>query len=562
MFSLLGLIALCSFQQGHEFDINLPSYFGEFQSDAAASFIAKSIEPLAAVKVARYDISSSGAHLDSVLSDIRKRQWQPMAQSYPSMAINNWRGKVSILDGGGFDITTSDSIILQRIAIHETLMVVISWESPLKESDDGRACLDSFVIPKSWLATDLVVNDIYRGNGAHGLAHDYPGTLAISVSLANSNTTNLIDIEVAFVGHENAPTFEWQLPEMAINSKLLGSGAMHYQLALNVGDDISLPNGIFRLNGNDLMAFDPLWLAVPNFSGDLEYRAPAWQLSLEYAPHLIAVSAPMLKVELNEKRKLKNSLTQIVPSGSSWPFFAVANYRARQVGDFKWFLRLDSKSKLPDGVIEELLLLDKVLDAQLGTHKIPFTVSSFPYSGDRLFSGLLVFDEQRGWFDAPTDTSIDSFSRRVHLARILCEYRFGIESTGRGSAKMFLTRSLAEYLAQQLLAGAGHEDEAKSMSDFWKLNESNAGGLPQALSLTPVNDLYGARRLLSYGALVWEDIASKLGPKKFNKLCEQIYLKSAYSADDLLNMLMLASPDIEWSKYFQQHVFGNQLLEQ
>ena len=147
MFSLLGLIALCSFQQGHEFDINLPSYFGEFRSDAAASFIAKSTEPLAAVKVARYDISSSGAHLDSVLSDIRKRQWQPMAQSYPSMVIANWRGKVSVLDGGGFDITTSDSIILQRIAIHETLMVVISWESPLSKSDDARKCLDSFVIP-------------------------------------------------------------------------------------------------------------------------------------------------------------------------------------------------------------------------------------------------------------------------------------------------------------------------------------------------------------------------------------------------------------------------------
>ena len=561
MFSLLGLIALCSFQQGHEFDINLPNYFGEFQSNADASFVAKSIEPSAVVKVARYDISSSGAYLDSVLSDIRTRQWQPMVQSYPSMVIDNWRGKVSVLDGGGFDITTRDSIILQRIAIHETLMVVISWESPPSKSDDARKCLDSFVIPQSWLASDLVVNDIYRGNGAHGLARDYPGTLAISVSLATANVSNLIDIEVTFVGNENAPTFEWQLPELSINSNVRDSGAIHYQLALNIGDDVSLPNGIFRLNENDLRAFDPLWLAIPVFTDDVEYRSPAWQLSLEYAPHLIAVSAPMLKVELNEKRKLKNSLTQIVPSGSSWPFFAVANYRARQVDDFKWFLRLDSKSKLPDGVIDELLLLDKILDNQLGAHKRPFTVSSFPYSGDRLFSGLLVFDEQRGWFDAPTDTSIDSFSRRVHLARILCEYRFGVESAGRGSAKLFLTRSLAEYLAQQLLSGAGYEDEAKSMSDFWKLNESNAGGLPQALSLTPVNDLYGARRLLSYGAIVWANIASKLGTEDFNELCRQIYSKPAYSADELLKMLMQASPDNDWSKYFQQHVFGNQLLK-
>ena len=560
MFSLLGLLALCSFQQGPEFDINLPNYFGEFKSDADASFIAKSIEPLAAVKVARYEISSSGAHLDSVLNDIRQRQWGPIIQNYPSMAITKWSGKVSVIDGGGFEVSSSDTIILQRIAIHETLMVVISWESPLNKSGDGRACLDSFVIPQSWLATDLVVNDIYRGNGARGLSRDYPGTLAINVSLTNSETTNLIDIEVTFVGNENAPKFEWQLPELSINSRALDNGAVHYQLALNIGDDISLPNGIFRLNGNDLMAFDPLWLAIPIFADDTEYRSPAWQLSLEYAPHLIAVSAPMIKVEFDEVRKLKNSLTQIVPSGSSWPFFAVANYRARQVDGFKWFLRLDSKSKLPDDAVDELLRLDKVLDNQLGAHKLPFTVSSFPYSSDRLFSGLLVFDEQRGWFDSPTDTSIDNFSRRVHLARILCEYRFGIESTGRGSAKLFLTRSLAEYSAQQLLKKAGYEDEAKSMTDFWQSNENNAGGLPQALSLTPVYDLYGARRLLSFGSMVWRDIASLLGAEKFDDLCKQIYSKPAYSADELLKMLIQAAPDNDWGKYFQQHIFGNQLL--
>ena len=138
MFSLLGLFALCSFQQGLEFDINLPNYFAEFQPDGDASFTAKSTEPLAIVKVARYEISISGVHLESVLNDIRKRQWQPMAQNYPSMAITDWSGKVSVLDGGGFDVTTSDSIILQRIAIHETLMVVITWESPRSKSDDAR----------------------------------------------------------------------------------------------------------------------------------------------------------------------------------------------------------------------------------------------------------------------------------------------------------------------------------------------------------------------------------------------------------------------------------------
>jgi hypothetical protein len=125
---------------------------------------------------------------------------------------------------------------------------------------------------------------------------------------------------------------------------------------------------------------------------------------------------------------------------------------------------------------------------------------------------------------------------------------------------LFLTRSLAEYLAQQLLKKTGYEDEAKSMSDFWQLNENNSGSLPQALSLTPIYDLYGARRLLSFGSIVWQDIANRLGAKKFNDLCKQIYSKPAYSADDLLKMLLQVAPDNDWRKYFQRHVFGNQLL--
>jgi hypothetical protein len=112
-----------------------------------------------------------------------------------------------------------------------------------------------------------------------------------------------------------------------------------------------------------------------------------------------------------------------------------------------------------------------------------------------------------------------------------------------------------------LLEGAGYADEAKSMSDFWESNESNAGSLPQALSLIPISDLYGARRLLSYGSIVWANIAGRLGPEKFNELCRQIYSKPAYSADELLKMLVQAAPDNDWSKYFQQHVFGNQLLK-
>jgi hypothetical protein len=560
MFRLLGLIALCSFQQSIDFDIDLPDYFGEFMVNADASYTAKSVQPLAAVKIARYDISSSGVYLDSVLSDIRNRQWQPLKKSYPSMQILDWRGKLSILDGGGFEISFGDSIVLQRIAIHKTTMVVISWESPANNLDAARKCLDSFVIPETWLASNLVVNDIYRGNGPKGLAADYPGTLAISVSLADSNTTNLLNFQVAFVADEDAPQYKWQLPELAVNGQILETGAVRYQLALNSENDSSIPNGVFRLNENDLMAFDPLWLALPAFDNDLEYTSPAWQLNLEYAPHLIAVSAPMVHVELNKDTKLKNSRTQMVPSGQSWPFFAVANYRSQQTDDFNWFLRLDSKSKLPDEAVTELLALDALLSKRLGAHKLPFTVASFPYSGDRLFSGLLVFDEQRGWFDSPSDTTIDEFSRRVHLARSLCEYRFGIECHGLGSASLFLTRSLAEYLAYKLLLAASYSDEAQSMLDFWRLNEKNGGEMTQALSITQVYDLYGARRLLSFGATVWMDIASKLGDAKFNELCQSIYGTAGYTASDLSKMLTQLQGNLDWPQYFQQHIFGNKAL--
>ncbi|MFT7517583.1 MAG: hypothetical protein ACI84O_001378 [Myxococcota bacterium] len=563
MFSLLGVITLfCCQQTAVEFEIELPSYFGEFTVNADASFSAKSTQPLAAVKVSRFEIGASGAFLDSVLKDIRQRQWQPFTKTYPALSIKDWRGKVSMLDGGGFEVAFNGSTILQRIAIKETLMVVISWEAPSTYAEQGRECLNSFVIPRQWLSTQLATSDMYQGNGPRGIAQQYPGTLAINVSLKNINSSKMMDFEVVFIGDDNAPEFKWQLPDFAVNVSELINGGIHYQLAANDIQDANSANGIFRFSENDVTAFDPLWLALPAFDSDIEYTSPAWQLKLEYAPHLIAVSAPMQKVELNESARYKESLTQIVPAGKSWPFFAVANYRSTVTNDFKWFLRLDSKSKLPGSNISELLRLDRKLSDKLGAHHLPFTVASFPYSGDRLFSGLLILDEDRGWFDYPSDSHLDDVSRRVLLARSLCQYRFGIECLGQGSAKLFLTSSLAEYLSYELLLSAGYDHEASLILKYWQLKEQQSGPLPQALSLLDVNDLYGSRRLLSFGSLVWRDIALRLGAEDFNKLCRKIYTMPGYSASDLLQMLQLTAGDIDvdWQKYFQRHIFGNQNL--
>ncbi|MDP6964209.1 MAG: hypothetical protein QGF46_08610, partial [Planctomycetota bacterium] len=340
------------------------------------------------------------------------------------------------------------------------------------------------------------------------------------VSTTDQTTENqTLEFTVGFAPTDDAPKFKWQLPSFAINVIKNNDYSVSYQLHLGAPQQSNDSLGIFRFSDNDLMAFDPLWLATPVFEDEQHYLPPRWQLNLRYAPYLVAVSAPMLKVELDDATGLKTSLTQAVPAGKCWPFFAVANYRSLSTNDFKWFLRLDSKSKLPEEMVTQLLELNQQLDKLLGPQISEFTIASFPYSNDRSFPGLLVFDEQRNWFDSPTDNFLDGFSRRTHLARYLCEYRFGVECRGLGTASLFLTRSLAEFLSYLLLTESGLEKDAEKLQQHWRLKEQQHPKLAQALSLLTINDLYGPRRLLSFGALVWNDIFDKLGRKQFLSLC-------------------------------------------
>ncbi|MBC8369221.1 MAG: hypothetical protein H8E25_04415 [Planctomycetes bacterium] len=561
MFSALGILALfCCQQSAIEFDIELPSYFGEFVDNGDASFTAKSTSPLAVVKVARYELATSGVYLDAVLADIKQRQWQPLSQSYSTFKIEDWKGNLSLLNGGGFEVYFNDSVVLQRIAVHNTMMVVLSFEGPSIHLQEARDSLDSFSIPPHWMPSAAVISDMYQGNGPSGLSQDYPGILDISVSLSQISESKLIGFEINFLGNDSAPAFKWQLPSSALNSKVTTSGGIRYQLPLGDIKNPNNQNGLFRFTENDITAFDPLWLALPLFDSDVAYNSPAWRINLAYAPHLVGVSAPMATVEVNNDDHLKHSSTVVVPAGKSWPFFAIANYRPLVTNDFKWFLRLDSKSKLPQDMMTELLLLDSNLSNRLGPHLLEFTVASFPHSGDRLFSGLLIFDESQGWFDSPTDTMLNDVPRRVLLARALCEYRFGIECLGLGTAKLFLTRSLAEFLSYQLLLDADYGSEAETMLSGWLEQEKAAGPLPQALSLIDVGDLYGSRRILSYGALVWLEIHKLLGRSAFDKLITSIYTQGDYSAVDLLHRLQSVKISYDWNAFFKRHIFGNQAI--
>jgi hypothetical protein len=558
MIALLGIVALCSCQQAVDFDIELPTYFSEFVADGDSAYTAKSSEPAALVKIARFTVSS-GAYLESILSDVKKRQWLSLSESTPGMSVNEWRGKLSVLDAGGFEVEFNQSIVLQRIALSGDTLIIISWESPIAYADDGRRCLSSFGAPSEWLSVNITTSDMYQGEGPLGLAPAFPGSMVVSVSLATLAEDEMISVTVGFVPTNDALEFKWQLPAFAVNSEMQNEYSIKYQLAVGKPQASDVHNGIFRFSDNDLIAFDPLWLAVPTFDSKQPFAPPRWQLSLEYAPHLIALSAPMFKVDIDEKSGLKSSVTQIVPAGNSWPFFTVANYRALFQGDFKWFLRLDSKSKLPDVMVAQLLELDAHLTSLIGQHKSEFTIASFPYAQDRSFLGLLIFDEDKGWFDSPTDAVLEGVTRRTQLARYLCEYRFGIECRGLGTAKLFLTRSLAEYLSHKLLGASGFETDAEQLLANWQTREQQMPPLTQALSLLDINDLYGARRTLSFGALVWRDIDSKLSENAFAKLCKQIYSKSAYSAKDLQTMLQLIAPSTDWQSYFKKHVFGIQL---
>jgi len=457
--------------------------------------------------------------------------------------------------------------VLQRIAIQGDSMTSVLWEGPTAGQSHAASILDAFVMPQAWLSIPAPKVDIYRGLGPHAEAPLFPGKLEVEVFLPAFQEDAYITVRTTYtpgLGPTPNQNFTWQLPAGALAQKQeddLGGRRVVYRIPMGEDSGFGAAYGITRLEGQEFSALNPLWLALPSpVLGMKNVQPPAWKLSVTHLANLEALSTHVVSKSFDEINKAIITEFEAVPAGVAWPFFLIGDFRLRQTAGRNWHLRLNSNATLEEDAMREIVRLHKVLDQWMPGVSEHWTVASFAWIGDRVMPGLLVLDEQRGWFGAPVDSAYEGLSRRTGLAKLLCQEPFAVRSHARGSAALFLESSLAEYAAWRVLEAAGNQADADALLASWQLHEQQMGLLPLPLSLIEVGDLYGPRRLLSFGPLVWRAIEKNCGRAAFDAILrQQLQSQSWWSTADLEAALQTAKPAYAWDKFFRQHVYGRTL---
>jgi len=574
MISLLVSLVLASAQQAPSlpFEFDLPNGYGAFEEsvEGPSSWVSTRKDEGASFRVRHFSLGAMGAIPSAVAKDIRDRMWAPRLKGIEH-EFEAWTGLVDGVDAAGWDIRyqadRKQMTILQRIAIQGDSLTMLVWEGPLAGHDGASALLDGFQIPEPWLSIPAPETDIYRGLGPSAVAPKFPGSLDIDVFLHAFAADAYFTVRMTYtpgLAPIASQDFSWLLPQGAIEQEQeddLGGRRIVYRIPMDEASGLGGSFGITRLEGQEFSALNPLWLALPSPAAAMaNVQAPAWRLNITHLANLEAISTSTVRRRFDEATKAIVTEFAGLEAGIAWPFFLIGDYELRQTAGRNWHLRLNSNASLEEDSMREVVRLHKVLDQWMPGADSTWTVASFPWIGDRVMPGLLVLDEQLNWFNSPVDGILDGLTRRTALARLLCQEPFGARLHGRGSAALFLESSLAEYSAWRLLEAAGNQDDADALLAHWIARENQAGKLPQPLSMLEIGDLYGPRRLLSFGPLVWRAIEQNCGRDAFDAILQkQLQTSTSWTTQDLETALKAAQPDYAWDSFFLQHVYGRQL---
>lgn len=574
MLGFLPALLLVAAQQASEppFSLDLPDGYRPFleAEDNPGNWVADRADDQATFRVHHFLLGSLGAKADLVAEDIRKRSWEPTLRS-KEHTIEPWAGDIDGIEAAGWVIhylrEKAKMMVLQRIAIQGDNMIVLVWEGPQAAGVDAGQRLDSFRIPEAWISLPQFEVDIYRGLGPDADHQPFPGRLEIHVEVPALAVEPELRITMTYTpGLAPVPggEFHWQLPAGASALPLddsLGGRRIRYSLPVGEEADLGAAYGLTRIGKNSFSALDPLWLAIPSpaLTG-ANLQPPGWHMAVTHLANMEVLSAPLVKKDYLEETKALFSDFRPVPAGVAWPFFLVGDFEAQQTSGHNWHLRLDSKAKLDEDAMRELVRLSKVLEEWLPGGTPSWTVGSFPWIGDRVLPHLIILDEQRGWFQEPVDAPFEGLTRRVALARLLCQQRCGIQQHGQGSAALFLETSLAEFLTYRLLQASGNAEDAQAMVAHWRSKELLAGPLPQPLSTLQIGDLYGPRRLLSFGPLVWLAIEQACGREAFDGMIGEVLAAPGWwSTRELETLLENAAPEFDWDPFLVAHLYGRTL---
>ncbi|MCH2102235.1 MAG: hypothetical protein MK209_09975, partial [Planctomycetes bacterium] len=349
---------------------------------------------------------------------------------------------------------------------------------------------------------------------------------------------------------------EWLLPAGATLDEAT-STQVRYRLNFVDEEGVLVSRNGITPGPSCLAGLTPGWLAMPVglASADGRYPAPATTLTIRSVPHLTALSDVRTANTWIEEN-IRVTQFERREGGACWPIFALGFYDFQSVGERPVALRRSAESPTPERPVRLLNSLTETATKIWPSANPTWSILTFPASGDAVYPGLLVLDEGNRWLRDPLDADWIDGSRQAGLARKLGYLWFGRQLSGRGHGSAFLEASLSEYAAWRLLEATGASADAKAMLHFWIEAEQNALPLPRPLSLMPREDLTGARRLMTRGALVWKSIEDRAGRAVLDRILnERLARGGDWTTEDLRSALE-GSTDRDWGDWFRQHVYG------
>ncbi|HEX9793081.1 MAG TPA: hypothetical protein VGC54_03780 [Planctomycetota bacterium] len=574
---------------GYTTFVPAPNESGEsFESLAAAG------EDAGRFAVHSWLLAAPGARAELVAAHQRASFWTGQLRGV-AHEMDAWEGPWSGRPAAGTIIAYTRErarrTAFERVLVIDDRLVIATWEGPQADAAEATTALDSFVLPAAWIPPPPPESDVERGLGPTARLLPSPGRMDVLFDYGDAALESFT-VEIVFAPGPDLPWAEsevfWRPPPFARivdGAEALADGRwrtprgedggvrLRYELPLERSEETvaGLAEAAARhglmVAYSRLAALDPLWLAAPEYPGELAQASgvptpPAWALEILMPAHFSAFSW----TPATESGILASGVKRVrfpeLAAGRAWPFFLAGAYRGETYAGRVAQLAVGARAHKQGEVVRFLdamsaALADWLPPADQGTAPATaWRLATFDGVFDRALPGLLVLDDLQGWLVSPLDGPWMGATRRAGLAQRISARAFGMQLRGAGNGAVFLEPALAEYGAWRLLQATGHAADADALLASWRQGETLAGPLPRPLTLMPPADLTMGRRLLTRGALVWLAIEQRAGRAALDAVLRKALAVGGTWTTEVLREALEDETGSKWSDFFAAHVYG------
>lgn len=545
------------------FSFELPKGYQAFVRAAtpeSETWVALRSDEAAQFEVRHFRLASPGARADLVAENLRKERWEPLMQGFGSEIVP-WEGRWAGLPAAGhrIDYVYQDrsQTLVQRLVVDDDHLVIATWEGDRASSPPALAALDGFEIPAAWRAKPAPSFDEEQGLGPTATPPAPLGHFAVEVD-ATDGRWEQVGIRIRWTPADGREAKDdlWRVPVDALIDARTPT-EIRYRLSFVDEEGVMVPKHGITPGASCLAGLAPGWLALPasQATEDGRYAPPEVTLTVRSVAHLGALS----DVAVADQQVAENVRTTTFArraGGETWPVFAIGFFEFQVVEERRVAVRRSAEAPTVERTIRGLVELAEVGQQLWKSADQDWSILTFPGAGDLVLEDLMVLDEGNRWLRDPLDGEWIDGSRRAGLARKLAYLWFGRQLAGRGHGAVFLDASLSEYAAWRVLEASGATRDAKAMQAFWIEAEQEAPALPRPLSRMPREDLAGARRLMTRGALVWKAIEDRAGRAVLDRILEDRLARGGSWTTEDLRADLEAATKRDWHDWFRQHVYG------